>query len=217
MLRSPGLRLILYVILVIALGSVCIRLRSSTYACLAYYSDYTRQTILDLNTGRVLEGINKGPRQDGPDPQLSPDGRWHVWVGGSSPGMYNLSVENVRTGTYISLQGTIATWFPMDLDSAWSPDGKKLAFIWQDNQSQHFLETFEPDSGSKQTVLLEGSNRSLQTTTGGLQGWSSDGLYLAVSVQGSIQFFTGDSLRLMATAPTQPFSWIGVLLALMIH
>ncbi len=201
-LTGASLGMLLLVMSGVVLGP---RVFQADYRCLRYY-DSTGYHLIDTGSGQVAPDrrIRLSPSAASGGPAYSPDRTMWAGVGGNMPGYYSLSIENLVTGEGVGLQGNIANWFDSDVGTAWSPDGRRLAYLWIDNNGQHFLATVRSDGRDKREVTLVDPHDPAHTFTTGLQGWSPDGQYLAVGVGRTIQFFSSSDLRLVSTAPGRP-------------
>jgi Tol biopolymer transport system component len=173
---------------------VCLQIENDTSMERAYQ-------LLDLNSGRIATDPRIGSNHFWGS--ASPDGQSIAYVTQARGRTLNLYVRPASGGDSLLLRSDIAlAGNTPDVQSLlrWSPDSRRLAYIWNDAQFTAWLTVVNRDGAGEQTVAFSRMSGSRVTTPQNtlIQGWSADGAYLAVS-QG---FLSGYSF--WSTDPPQP-------------
>ncbi len=178
----------------------------SQYICVQIADGVTsspdNQYLLDINTGISLQDTRHGSIYLG---VVAPDGKHYVDLqsvkGGI--GLDNLFVYSPDDDTRILIESGV---FPDYSNSGlasyvrWSPDGNRIAYLWQGQDKQMKLSVVNADGSAKQTVDIsppEGSHvASISSLL--LNAWSADSTYLSVAVRD-----VNNGFWLWATNPLQ--------------
>jgi hypothetical protein len=190
-----------------ALASVTLVMVSrlpDAYVCLRVMTDDAptgSYHLMDSTTGRYFLD-RRATNQDWNTE--SPDGRYRVYLRqkGKEPYLFSLYAEPADHHTPpVLLRGelVLTRGFQMDGLLSWSPDSRRLAYLWSTPDTS-WLTVVQPDGGGEQTVMYSrvhgGSVRPENTF---LSGWSADGEYLAVNESYGIgqgySFWFTDHLR----------------------